>query len=321
MQKNKYILPFILLLMAVSYSCQYTYPDLPESANPEKSADSLNHLMQRHYTLNANFEVVSDSLMLQQLPLIDAIPVYKGDDVVVAEFMIQPEDSVDSVWVKVARDENAIGWVHEKELLKNVVPLDSVSQFIHFFSSTHTAIFFVILAIFGCLYIVRAFKRKRLQLAWFNDIESVFPALLSFLIATAATLYSSIQHFIPGTWQQFYYNPSLNPFDLPFILALFMINVWLIILVGLATLEDTLHQPRIETIFFYLLGLMSYSILLYMFFTVATLLYAGYICLPLYGWWCYTRIRKSSRYEYVCGNCGAKMKSKGVCSHCGAINE
>ena len=46
--------------------------------------------------------------------------------------MIQPADSVDSVWVKVARDQETMGWVHEKELLEKVVPVDSVSQFIHF---------------------------------------------------------------------------------------------------------------------------------------------------------------------------------------------
>lgn len=32
----------------------------------------------------------------------------------VAEFMIQPADSVDSVWVKVARDQETMGWVHER---------------------------------------------------------------------------------------------------------------------------------------------------------------------------------------------------------------
>jgi hypothetical protein len=320
MQKIKYILP-IIILMTTLISCHYSHPVLPKEAQTEKSADSINHLIHRHYTLNANFEVTSDTLMLQQLPLIDVIPVYKGDKVVVAEFMIQPADSVDSVWVKVARDQDAIGWVRENDLLRKVVPLDSVSQFIHFFSNTHTIIFLVILAFFGVAYSLRAVKKKRIQLAWFNDIESFFPALLSFLITSAATIYVSIQNFVPETWQQFYYNPSLNPFELPFIISLFMINFWMIILVGIATLEDIIHQTRIETIFFYMLGLMSYCILLYLFFSVATYLYIGYICLPIYGWWSYTRLKKSSKFQYTCGNCGAKMKSKGVCSHCGAINE
>ena len=65
-------------------------------------------------------------------------------------------------------------------------------------------------------------------------------------MATAATLYSSIQHFVPDIWERFYYNPSLNPLDLPFILSLFMFNVWGIVLVGLATLDDLFHQVRVE---------------------------------------------------------------------------
>lgn len=319
MQRVKYILPFIVTILML-WGCQYTLPVVPKGVTG-KSADSINHLIKRHYTLNSNFEVTSDSLMLQQLPLIDEVPVYKDDKVVVAEFMIQPSDTVDSVWVKVARDQAAMGWVHEKELLKNVVPLDSVSQFIHFFSNLHTLIFLIILALFGILYVFRAMKRKRIQLAWFNDIESIFPTLLSFLVATAATLYSSIQLFVPETWQQFYYNPSLNPFNLPFILSVFMINFWVIILVGLATVDDMFHQRRWETVFFYMLGLMSYCILLYIFFSIATIFYVGYVCLPLYGWWCYKRLMKSSSFNYTCGNCGAKMRAKGVCSHCGAINQ
>ena len=116
----------------------------------------------------------------------------------------------------------AMGWIHEKELLEKVVPVDSVSQFIHFFSNSHTIAFFVILGFFGIWYIHRAIRRQKLQLIWLNDIDSVFPTVLSWLVATAATLYASIQHFVPGTWEQFYYNPSLNPFSLPFILSLFM---------------------------------------------------------------------------------------------------
>ena len=74
-------------------------------------------------------------------------------------------------------------------------------------------------------------------------------------MATAATLYSSIQHFVPDIWERFYYNPSLNPLDLPFILSLFMFNVWGIVLVGLATLDDLFHQVRVEAAFFYLFGI------------------------------------------------------------------
>lgn len=320
MLKSKYI-GLLLFVMAVLWACQYPVPVISGKDMPQKTMDSVSYLMERHYTLNSNFEVTSDSLLLQQLPLIDMLPVYKGEKLVVAEFMVQPADSVDSVWVKVARDQETMGWIHEKELLKKVVPVDSVSQFIHFFSNSHTIAFFIILALFGMGYLYQAIRRQKLQLVWLNDIDSVFPTILLWLVATAATLYAGIQHFVPDTWEQFYYNPSLNPFGLPFILSLFMFNVWGIILVGLATLDDLFHQTRIEAAFFYLLGLMSCSIFLYLFFTFTTYCYIGYPCLLAYTLWSFNRIKYTSRYKFCCGNCGAKIKSKGVCPHCGAINE
>ena len=73
----------------------------------------------------------------------------------------------------------------------------------------------------------------------------------------------------------FYYNPSLNPFSLPFILSLFMFNIWGIILVGLATLDDLFHQTHIEAACFYLLGLMSCCIFLYLFFYIYYVLLFG----------------------------------------------
>jgi hypothetical protein len=309
------------LVLAILMACQYPSPVTPSGDMPQKKRDSVNYLIERHYTLNSNFEVTSDSLMLQQLPLVDVLPVFKGERLVVAEFMIQAADSVDSVWVKVARDQETMGWIHEKELLEKVVPVDSVSQFIHFFSNSHTIAFFVILGFFGIWYIHRAIRRQKLQLIWLNDIDSVFPTVLSWLVATAATLYASIQHFVPGTWEQFYYNPSLNPFSLPFILSLFMFNIWGIILVGLATLDDLFHQTHIEAACFYLLGLMSCCIFLYLFFTFTTYYYLGYPCLLVYAVWSFNRIKHASRYKFSCGNCGAKIKNKGVCPHCGAVNE
>lgn len=320
MRRSKYI-GWLFFVWAFLLACQYPSPVASGGELPQKTRDSINYLMERHYTLNSNFEVTSDSLLLQQLPLMDRLPVFRGERLVVAEFMMLPADSVDSVWVKVARDQETMGWVHEKELLENVVPVDSVSQFIHFFSNSHTIAFLVIVGLFGIGYVHRAIRRQQLQLVWLNDIDSVFPTVLLWLVATAATLYASIQHFVPGTWQQFYYNPSLNPFALPFILSLFVCNVWGIILVGLATLDDLFHQARAEAAFFYLLGLMSCCIFLYLFFTFTTYYYLGYPCLLAYTAWSFGRIKHASRYRFSCGNCGAKLKDKGVCPHCGSVNE
>ena len=98
MLKSKYI-GLLFLVLAILMACQYPSPVTSSEDMPQKTRDSVNYLVERHYTLNSNFEVTSDSLMLQQLPLVDVLPVFKGERLVVAEFMIQPADSVDSVWV------------------------------------------------------------------------------------------------------------------------------------------------------------------------------------------------------------------------------
>lgn len=56
-------------------------------------------------------------------------------------------------------------------------------------------------------------------------------------------------------------------------------------------------------------------------FTFTTYYYLGYPCLLVYAVWSFNRIKHASRYKFSCGNCGAKMKNKGVCPHCGAVNE
>ena len=78
---------------------------------PQRTRDSLTYLTEHHYTLNANFKVEADSLPLEQLPVKDVFRnVYKGERIVVAEFMTQPGDSIDSLWVKVAHNQEVHCW-------------------------------------------------------------------------------------------------------------------------------------------------------------------------------------------------------------------
>ncbi|MGP1476152.1 MAG: hypothetical protein ACTTJK_01580 [Phocaeicola sp.] len=320
MKASRYI-GCVFVLMMVFTSCRY-YIAMPDKEQeiPKHTLDSLNYLTKYHYTLNTNFEVTSDSLMLQQLPLIDVIPVYKHDKLVVAEFMTTPGDSVDSVWVKVAHDQNVMGWVHRKELMEKVVPTDAISHFIHFFSHSRGIASAVIFVVFGLFFIYRAVKKEQLRFVWFNDIDSIFPTLLTMLVALSATLYAGMQRFVPGTWEQFYYAPSLNPFHVPLILGLFLCAVWALLIVAIATVDDVFRQAKMNTALFYLLGLVCVCIILYFFFTYTTYIYIGYAFLIAYYVWAIHHLCRSS-YQYICGSCGAKLKHKGICPHCGAFNE
>lgn len=315
MLKSKYLIPFLFLL-ALLAACHYRPMYIPES---EEEGDSA-RINTRAYALNSNFQVEADTLWLHVLPFMDTVALVQGDEVVVAEFDVHPQDSVDSVWVKVARDQETIGWIQERRLLENIVPVDPISRFIHLFSNAHTLPFFLVLAVFFLWFVYRAVRRKQIKLIWLNDIDSVFPLLLSLLMAIAATTYNSIQHFVPETWERYYYEPTLNPFDVPFILGFFIVCVWLIVLVGVAVLDDLFHQTKAEVAFFYLVGLVSCCIFIYVFFTYLNI-YIAYVCLAAYGAGCIRWFCKSDRYPYVCGACGAKMRAKGICPHCGALNE
>lgn len=315
MLKSKYLIPFLFLLVLLA-ACHYRPMYIPESGEEGDSA----RINTRAYALNSNFQVEADTLWLHVLPFMDTVALVQGDEVVVAEFDVHPQDSVDSVWVKVARDQETIGWIQERRLLENIVPVDPISRFIHLFSNAHTLPFFLVLAVFFLWFVYRAVRRKQIKLIWLNDIDSVFPLLLSLLMAIAATTYNSIQHFVPETWERYYYEPTLNPFDVPFILGFFIVCVWLIVLVGVAVLDDLFHQTKAEVAFFYLVGLVSCCIFIYVFFTYLNI-YIAYVCLAAYGAGCIRWFSKSDRYPYVCGACGAKMRAKGICPHCGALNE
>ena len=118
----------------------------------EEQLDSISFSSTHHYINNYNFVVKADSLvLLKQQPeeklnslMTDSFVVKRNDPLVVADIRILPTDSIDSVWVQVARDQSTFGWIHESTLLKKVVPDDPISQFISTFSDMHMLIFLII---------------------------------------------------------------------------------------------------------------------------------------------------------------------------------
>ncbi len=313
---------FTLFLSVAFYSCKYAEPNLDNEKLSQKAKDSLTYLYKYHYTLNTNLEVSSDTVELAQLPFKGKyIAVHKGDRVVVAEFMIQPSDTVDSVWVKVAHDQDVQGWIHESKVVRHFVPVDSISQFMYLFSNTHVAYSLVLVAFVLAIYLFRVYRKKKLMVVYFNDINSVYPLMLCFLLAFSATVYESMQLFAPETWQHYYFNPSLSPFNVPLILSIFVLSVWFFIIVLLASLDDLFHQLSFSAAFFYLIGLGACCIFCYFFFILATSFYVGYLFLLAFFYILVKKINGRMTYKYRCGKCGALMKEKGECPSCGAINQ
>lgn len=294
----------------------------------QEQIDSMTFADTHHYSENYNFVVKKDSInLVKQQPeeilnnmFTDTVTVYRHDHLAVAEIRIIPKDSIDSVWVQVARDQETFGWIHESVLMKSVVPNDPISQFISTFSDTHLLIFLIIISAISAAYLMRTIFRRNAKIVHFNDINSFYPTLLAIVVASSATLYSSIQTFAPDTWQHFYFHPTLNPFNVPPILGVFLVSVWAIIIIGLAVVDVVRNILPTGEALLYLCGLAGVCAVNYIVFSITTLYYIGY---PLFAVYLYFAVRiylKRFRYAYICGNCGARMSGKGQCTVCGTMN-
>lgn len=295
----------------------------------EEQMDSISFYTTHHYTQNYNFLVKCDSLnIIVQIPsetlsgmLVDTISVVRDDRLVVADIVTMSQDSIDSVWVQVARDEITMGWIHESELLVGVAPDNPISQFIDFFSDTHLLIILALAAVVVATYIIRRLHRRNAKMVYLNDIPSFYPTLLTLLVAATAVFYSSIQLFNPDSWRHYYYHPTLNPFAVPLHLGLFLASVWAMVIVAIAAFDDVRRHLPTSDAFFYCLGLAGVCAVNYVVFSVSTLYYIGYPLLAVYIIVAVRYYFHHSRAPYLCGHCGQPLKHKGVCGHCGMVNE
>ena len=304
---------FISLLLCGCYNRGPITPDAWDLT--AQQLDSISFYTTHHYTQNYNFVVTGDSLVVvaqqpddMSVPDVvsielesigeemkkDSITIRRNEHVVVADIKTVPSDSIDSVWVKVARDQLTFGWIHENELLSKVSPDDPISQFIDTFSNTHLLVFMAFCILTGAAYGLRRLMRKGCKIVHFDDIPSFYPTALCLLIASSAVLYSSIQLFGPETWRHFYYHPSLNPFALPFWLGVFISSVWAIIILGLATIDDVYHSLPLADAILYLVGLGAICAVVYVVFSITTLYYIGYPLLIAYFYFAIKRVKSIS---------------------------
>ena len=323
------LLLFLLVLLCSSCYHQNT-KNINENLLDSVGQNDSSHFKATHYySSNYNFVVKADSLVLsKQQPeetlshlQEDSLIVYKNDHLVVADIRIMSADSIDSVWVQVARDQQTFGWIHESKLLPNVVPDDPISLFISTFSDIHLLVFLVIIVLISVYYIMRKLLSASLPIVHLRDINSIYPTLLVLLVATSATFYASIQLFAPQVWHHFYFHPTLNPFSVPLPLNLFLLSVWAILLIGLAAIDDVRHLLPLGDAVLYLCGLAAVCAVNYIIFSISTLYYIGYPLLIVYVYWAIKRYVKMPRIKFVCGNCGMPLEKSRRCKHCGALNE
>lgn len=354
----------LALLAVLPASCYYSHPNRMDHWKPADgvSVDSVEFRIAHHYWKGSNFET-TDSMRLSALPpgddasrdgwvlseylTTDSILLAKHEKIVVADIRYVPADSIDSVWVKVARDQLTQGWAREKSLMGRVVADDVISRFIHTFSGLRSTIFastagaLVLLLILSMLWRnrqkgVRSKQGRKQKLfyllsagllapgGWNGAFRSFYPTLLCLVASGAAALYGSIQYHVPGTWVEFYFHPSLNPMhaDLPLLMRGFLLAAWLLLVVSVAVVIDLCRREGLGRAAIHVAGLGCNCIILYMVFTLTTPRYGlSYGLLALYWAFALWRYRRLHRPTYYCGNCGHSLPGPGECPKCGAVNQ
>ena len=225
---------------------------------------------------------------------VDSFSVKKNQLLVVTDIRMVPQDSLDSVWVQLATEDNRFGWSRESRLLPQVVPDDPISEFIMTFSNVHLLIFLVVIVVITLAYLVRKVFHSNAKIVHFNDIDSPYPLALVLLVSISAAFYAWIQTFEPEIWRQFYFHPSLNPFAVPKVLGVFLALVWSILIVGLACVDEVYHRLPFGEALLYLGGLAGVCALDYIIFSVSTLYYIGYILLVAYIWFAVKSYRRGN---------------------------
>ena len=288
-------------------SCYHRHSAKPQHAAlveySDKQLDSISFSSTHHYTNKYNFVVSADSLVLiKQQPeeyvnhlRIDSFAVKKNCLLVVSDIRMIPQDSIDSVWVQLATEENNFGWVHESYMLPKVVPDDPISQFIMVFSNTHLLIFLIIIVLIGVAYLVKQVCTRNARIVHFNDIDTPYPTALVLMVSLSAAFYATIQAFMPEMWRHFYFHPTLNPFAVPRVLGFFLASVWAILILGLACVDEVKHRMSIGDGLLYMGGLMGVCAVDYIVFSVSTLYYVGYALLVVYFFYAIRAYKKRNR--------------------------
>lgn len=243
--------------------------------------DSLLFRLKHHYSANFNFLVKSDSIMLvpREGDIIqDTCWVYKNELIAVAEIKMM-QDSIDSVWVKVAHDQYTMGWIPEKDLLGSAIPHDQISEMIYILTNSR-AFWMTALILFGLLaYYLHRGESRQLYVLNFKEMRSVYPFIFVALVAIMASVYSSVQCFVPEYWQEYYYHPVLSPIGLPLIMAILLSLAWLVVIIFIAVIDEVYHHFYFVAGITYIFELLGIAMFSYLIISWTTSIYIGYTIL------------------------------------------
>ena len=292
-------------------------------------ADSLQFRLTHHYSVNFNFMVTADSLLLVPRDgdfLTDTCIVRRGDFLVVAairrDFPAATDSTAqDSVWLKVASSQRKMGWIAEQQLLRGVVPDDPVSQLLHCLQQSHATWAVLVLSLLLIAASTLLSMRKgRLHLR-FTSFASFYPTLLLLLCGIFATLNTAAYTSVPEFLQEYYFHPTLNPLLLPPLMSALLTGVWLIAIVFIAVCIDAYSRLDFLHATAVIVDTTCWAAVIFIVFWYIPSVASSCVALSLLtigALWLYFR---HIRARYRCGNCGRAMRRRGICPACGTHNE
>lgn len=336
----------LLLFAVILSSCHYERDDDAWAATDAKAeVDSVDFRNVHHYWKGYNF-AATDSFGIASRAPFQPVPAYAKDstihiapnDVMAVEDIQKDTTLTDTtkmgtLWVKVAtlsrHAENSTspatrsGWIKEEDLMKHVVPDAPVSKVIRALGSPVTKWALGIGVVLLGVVLLGLRLRRHLEAV---GAQSLYPVLLNIIVSGSVVLHRSIWHFVPDTWVEFYFYPTLNPFspELPPVVALFVLSLWLLLLVGMAMVDDLRHKTGggFTQFVLTLLILVVRGAAIFAVFAVICPFWLLYPALLVY-WFIILRryLRFYRRHTtFRCGHCGRTIRRLGPCPYCGAIN-
>ena len=100
-------------------------------------------------------------------------------------------------------------------------------------------------------------------------------------IAIMASLYASVQNFVPEFWQEYYFHPTLNPLVLPPLMAMLVVVLWLVIITLIAVIDEVYHHFYFIPGIIHLTKIIGAGMLVYLVVSWTTLIYVGYLLLAV----------------------------------------
>lgn len=323
---------FVLLVILLHCSLSFAENEAPTQIDwnwTGQTRDSVYFTQTRHYSVGSNFVVVAPKLELNTLPqnsseISSELCVNKGEEIVVAEIRRIETDSADckTFWLKIARDQQTQGWVNESQFTQATIPSDPISQIIYNLRKSAPWCFLLACVLLSLLYYLqhRVPKGESYPFVHLQNIDSVWPVLLVQLNALIGLWYNMLVTYSPAVWDSYYHSPNLTPFQWPFVVALWLIMLWLLPILYIASLDDAAHQMNPAQTLKYSLSLIGVGVGVTILFAWLPSVWLAWALLLVYCWWGWKRWKKRIRYKYVCGGCGRRLQHLGECPRCGKNN-